>query len=118
MLAALHVLSALGGAPDGTTCSELVARFERYVASGEINSTVPDPAVALAGLRQSWSGRVGSQLDELDGLTVRRPDGSWFNVRPSNTEPLLRLNVEACDKAGMTALRDQVLAEIRSPSGR
>ncbi len=53
-------------------------------------------------------------IDDLDGLTVSLPDGSWFNVRPSNTEPLLRLNVEAVDDARMAALRDQVLAEIRT----
>jgi phosphomannomutase len=116
MLAALHVLAALGGAPSGITCSRLVGRFERYAASGEINSTVPDPGAALAQLRRSWSGLHGTRLDDLDGLTVSLADGSWFNVRPSNTEPLLRLNVEAVDDARMAALRDQVLAEIRSPA--
>ena len=53
-------------------------------------------------------------VDELDGLTVELPDGSWFNLRPSNTEPLLRLNVEARDAAAMAALRDEVLAIVRA----
>jgi len=113
MLAALHVLAALGATPAGTTCSAMMAGYERYVASGEINSTVADPAVALAGLRAAWS-RDGVVLDDLDGLTVTLPDGSWFNVRPSNTEPLLRLNAEAADAAAMGALRDEVLGQIRS----
>jgi phosphomannomutase len=114
MLAALHVLAALGASPAGTTCSALLADYERYVASGEINSSVADPAAALAGLRTGWAARPGTVLDELDGLTVTLADGSWFNVRPSNTEPLLRLNAEAADTAAMAALRDEVLAQIRS----
>jgi phosphomannomutase len=113
MLAALHVLAALGATPAGTTCSAMMAGYERYVASGEINSTVADPAAALARLRADWS-RDGMVLDDLDGLTVSLPDGSWFNVRPSNTEPLLRLNAEAADAAAMGALRDEVLGRIRS----
>jgi phosphomannomutase len=114
MLAALHVLAALGATPAGTTCSSLMADYERYVSSGEINSTVADPAAALAALRAGWADRAGVRLDELDGLTVSLPDGSWFNVRPSNTEPLLRLNAEAADAAAMGALRDEVLGQIRS----
>jgi phosphomannomutase len=114
MLAALHVLAALGASPAGTTCSALLADYERYVASGEINSTVADPVAALAELRAGWAARAGTVLDELDGLTVTLADGSWFNVRPSNTEPLLRLNAEAADTAAMAALRDEVLAQIRS----
>jgi phosphomannomutase len=113
MLAALHVLAALGATPAGTACSAMMAGYERYVASGEINSTVADPAAALARLRADWS-RDGMVLDDLDGLTVSLPDGSWFNVRPSNTEPLLRLNAEAADAAAMGALRDEVLGRIRS----
>jgi phosphomannomutase len=114
MLAALHVLAALGSSPAGTTCSQLVSRFERYAASGEINSTVADAAAALADLHRTWAGH--GRLDDLDGLTVSLPDGSWFNVRPSNTEPLLRLNVEAADQAAMAALRDRVLIQIRKVS--
>jgi phosphomannomutase len=114
MLAALHVLAALGATPVGTTCSALMADYQRYAASGEINSTVTDPAAALAALRAGWAARPGTVLDDLDGLTVTLPDGSWFNVRPSNTEPLLRLNAEAADAAAMGALRDEVLAQIRA----
>jgi phosphomannomutase len=114
MLAALHVLAALGATPAGTTCSQLMAQYERYAASGELNSTVGEPAAALAALRRTWERRPGAVLDDLDGLTVTLSDGSWFNVRPSNTEPLLRLNAEAADSAAMGALRDEVLAQIRS----
>jgi phosphomannomutase len=114
MLAALHVLAALGATPAGTTCSALMAGYERYVASGEINSTVADPIAALRSLEAEWGARPGTTLDDLDGLTVTLPDGSWFNVRPSNTEPLLRLNAEAADVAAMGALRDEVLAQIRA----
>ncbi|MER6257984.1 phosphomannomutase/phosphoglucomutase, partial [Streptomyces sp. NPDC001584] len=90
MLAALHVLAALGG-QDGPL-SELVASYDRYAGSGEINSTVGDQAARLAAVRESFAGREGVELDELDGLTVTGGDW-WFNVRASNTEPLLRLNV-------------------------
>jgi len=113
MLAALHVLAALGETPAGTTCSQVFAQYERYVCSGEINSTVADVRGALAALSHAWRAQPGAVLDELDGLTVTLPDGSWFNVRPSNTEPLLRLNVEAAERAAMVALRDRVLADIR-----
>ncbi|MGQ0464860.1 MAG: phosphomannomutase/phosphoglucomutase [Sporichthyaceae bacterium] len=113
MLAALHVLAALGGTPAGTGCSDLMRRYERYVASGELNSSVPAPAEVLAALRTHWGALPGVVLDELDGLTVNLPDGTWFNVRPSNTEPKLRLNVEAGDSAAMEKLRDEVLGQIR-----
>ena len=109
MLAAMHVLAALGGQPG--TLATLVAPFERYVASGEINSTVTDAPGRLAAVREAFT--EGNEVDELDGLTVTLPNGSWFNVRPSNTEPLLRLNVEAGDEAALTSLRDDVLAVIR-----
>ena len=110
MLAALHVLAALGQS-DGPL-SALLARYERYVASGEVNSEVADQAAATALVLGSFAGRSGVSTDELDGLTVMVPDW-WFNVRPSNTEPLLRLNVEAADQATMEAVRDEVLALIR-----
>ncbi|MDX3432232.1 phosphomannomutase/phosphoglucomutase [Streptomyces sp. ME01-18a] len=111
MLAALHVLAALGG-QDGTL-SALTRRFERYAASGEVNSTVGDAAARLAAVREAWSGRPGVTLDETDGLTVNGPD-RWFNLRPSNTEPLLRLNAEARDERTMARLRDDVLALVRA----
>ncbi|MGW6259886.1 phosphomannomutase/phosphoglucomutase [Streptomyces sp. NPDC055085] len=110
MLAALHVLAALGG-QDGPL-SGLVAEYDRYAGSGEINSTVDDQAARLAAVRAAYEGREGVTIDELDGLTVTTED-AWFNVRPSNTEPLLRLNAEARDETTMTKVRDEVLAIIR-----
>ncbi|MEU4801876.1 phosphomannomutase/phosphoglucomutase [Actinosynnema sp. NPDC023587] len=111
MLAALHVLAALGE-QDGPL-SALTADYARYAASGEVNSTVDDQAGRLAAIKAEFGGREGVTLDELDGLTVGLPDGSWFNLRASNTEPLLRLNVEAADAASVAALRDEVLAIVR-----
>ncbi|MFH9084223.1 phosphomannomutase/phosphoglucomutase [Streptomyces sp. NPDC017673] len=110
MLAALHVLAALGG-QDGPL-SALVAQYDRYTGSGEINSTVADQSARLAAIRTAYEGRAGVTLDDLDGLTVAAADW-WFNVRPSNTEPLLRLNAEAKDEATMTKIRDEALAIIR-----
>jgi phosphomannomutase len=111
MLAALHVLAALGG-QDGPL-SSLVAQYDRYVGSGEINSTVADQADRVAAIKAAYGGQEGIATDELDGLTVTAADW-WFNVRPSNTEPLLRLNAEARDEATMTKIRDEVLAIIRA----
>ncbi|GGV81937.1 phosphomannomutase/phosphoglucomutase [Streptomyces thermoviolaceus subsp. apingens] len=111
MLAALHVLAALGS--QDAPLSALVAQYDRYVASGEINSTVADQQARLAALRAAWTGRDDVRLDDLDGLTVTAADW-WFNVRPSNTEPLLRLNAEARDEATMTKIRDEVLALLRA----
>ncbi|AZS86868.1 phosphomannomutase/phosphoglucomutase [Streptomyces griseoviridis] len=110
MLAALHVLAALGG-QDGPL-SALVAEYDRYVGSGEINSTVDDQTGRLAAIKAAYQGADGITLDELDGLTVSAADW-WFNVRPSNTEPLLRLNAEARDEATMAKVRDEALALIR-----
>ncbi|MGW9025715.1 phosphomannomutase/phosphoglucomutase [Streptomyces sp. NPDC055722] len=107
MLAALHVLAALGG--QNGPLSRLVAEFDRYVGSGEINSTVDDQKARIAAVKAAY---VGFETDELDGLTVSSADW-WFNVRPSNTEPLLRLNAEAKDEAAMAKIRDEVLAIIR-----
>ena len=108
MLAALHTLAALG-TYDGTL-SQLLAPYDRYAASGEINSTVEDQKGKLAQLKGHYAGL---ELDELDGLTAASPAGWWFNVRASNTEPLLRLNVEGPDTATMERVRDEVLALIR-----
>ncbi|MFE7033445.1 phosphomannomutase/phosphoglucomutase [Streptomyces sp. NPDC057621] len=110
MLAALHVLAALGG-QEGTL-SALVAQYDRYAGSGEINSTVDDQTARLAAIRTAYEGQEGITLDELDGLTVTAADW-WFNVRPSNTEPLLRLNAEARDGGTMARVRDEVLTIIR-----
>jgi phosphomannomutase len=110
MLAALHVLAALG--EQGDPLSRLASAYERYVASGEINSEVADQAVATKAVRYAFETRAGVAVDELDGLTVNGPDW-WFNLRASNTEPLLRLNVEAPDRPRMELLRDEVLAIVR-----
>jgi phosphomannomutase len=109
MLAALHVLSAAGRSD--RPLSELVARFDRYAASGEINSLVGDQQVIMDRVAAAFAGR--GEQDRLDGLTVTSPDW-WVNVRPSNTEPLLRLNVEAASPETMEALRDETLGLIRA----
>jgi phosphomannomutase len=114
MLAALHVLAALGG-QDGPL-SQLLAGYSRYVASGEINSEVADQAGVTAQVRAEFAGRPGTSADDLDGLTITG-DGWWFNLRPSNTEPLLRLNAEAADEATMLRLRDEVLGMVRGQPG-
>ncbi len=113
MLAALHAMAALA-AHDGTL-SDLLARYERYPLSGEINSTVTDQAAVVTAVEAAFDGRDGVTTDHLDGLSVSHVD--WqFNVRASNTEPLLRLNVEGKDESTMTAVRDEVLAMIRGGS--
>ncbi len=112
MLAALHVLAALGETPGGTVLSKLAAEYSRYVASGEINSTVHDQSAVMAAVRQKYENEPGVELDDLDGLTVTAPTW-WFNIRASNTEPLLRLNVEADDDATMARVRDAALAVVR-----
>jgi phosphomannomutase len=109
MLAALHTLAALGGSTG--TLSRLLSTYSPYVPSGEINSTVRDQAAKVEQIKTTYAGL---EQDELDGLTVTSPDGWWFNVRASNTEPLLRLNVEAPDQPTMTRVRDEVLALIRA----
>ncbi|MEV1045393.1 phosphomannomutase/phosphoglucomutase [Streptomyces sp. NPDC049916] len=110
MLAALHVLAALGG--QDAPLSKLVAEYDRYAGSGEINSTVADQAASVAKVKQTYGTREDVTFDALDGLTVTTADW-WFNLRASNTEPLLRLNVEARDEKTMTAVRDEVLNLIR-----
>ncbi|GAB2488035.1 phosphomannomutase/phosphoglucomutase [Jatrophihabitans fulvus] len=110
MLAAMHVLAALGEQPG--TLADLTAEFSRYVASGEINTTVDDQAARVEKIRETFAERASS-IDELDGLTVELPDGTWFNVRASNTEPLLRLNVEGPTEDAMAAARDEALQAIR-----
>jgi phosphomannomutase len=110
LIAALHTLAALG--TTDRPLSELLAEYSRYSASGEINSEVADQAATTEKIRAIYTERAGVTLDELDGLTVSG-DSWWFNVRSSNTEPLLRLNVEAGDEAAMSALRDEVLGLIR-----
>ena len=115
MLAAMHVLAALGTQPE--PLSRLMTAYSRYAASGEINSTVADAAATTAVVRE-WAAERGAGFDTLDGLTATHTGGDgepmwWFNLRASNTEPLLRLNVEAADEATMERVRDDVLALVR-----
>ncbi len=110
MLAALHALAAL--AETDQPLSEVLAPYARHVASGEINSEVADQQAVLEELEGSWTDRPGIEIDHLDGLTVTSADW-WFNVRASNTEPLLRLNTEGVDDATMARVRDETLAVIR-----
>ena len=112
MLAALHVLAALGETKDGTTFSSLIKEFDRYFASGEINTRVKDVSVTSKKVKEHFAGSKDVQIEELDGLTFSG-DTWWVNVRPSNTEPLLRLNAEAKEHATMEKVRDEVLAIIR-----
>ena len=118
MLAALHVLAML--AESDQPLSSIVARHRRYVASGEINSSVTDTAAAIRRVDRAFRESTpelagdGVEIDHLDGLTVSSGPW-WFNLRASNTEPLVRLNVEAGDREMMERVRDSVLATLRSP---
>lgn len=111
MLAALHAIAALG--EKEIPLSKLLAPFNRYVSSGEINSTVKDAAASSRAVEDFYGAQSGVELDQLDGLTVTG-DTWWFNLRASNTEPLLRLNVEATTQAEMASIRDAVLKTIRA----
>ena len=112
MLAALHVLAALGETKAEITFSSLIKEFDRYIASGEINTRVKDVAITSKNVKDHFAGAKDVQIEELDGLTFAG-DTWWVNVRPSNTEPLLRLNAEAKEHATMEKVRDEVLAIIR-----
>jgi phosphomannomutase len=114
MLAGLHVLAMVGKAD--RPLSELAKEFSRYAASGEINSTVADPASVLDTVELLYAERVqleGGTVDRSDGLTVSSRDW-WFNLRPSNTEPLLRFNAESVSQSMTDRIRDEVLAIVRS----
>jgi phosphomannomutase len=110
-LAALHALAALGESDQ--TISQLLAPFKRYTASGEVNSKVADSTRVIKEIREKYSALSEFEIDELDGLTISTKNW-WFNVRASNTEPLLRLNVEADTAANMAAHRDEILALINA----
>jgi phosphomannomutase len=110
MLAALHAIAALGESKG--TLSKLLAPFNRYHSSGEINSTVADAQAAMEKIESKYGSKEGIEVDHLDGLTINS-DTWWFNLRASNTEPLLRLNVEASTQARMEKVRDDVLNTIR-----
>ncbi|AXN43198.1 Phosphomannomutase/phosphoglucomutase [Mycobacterium marinum] len=115
MLAALYVLAALG--EQSRPLSELTADYQRYASSGEINFTVADAPACVEGVLKSFGSRIVS-IDHLDGVTVDLGDDSWFNLRSSNTEPLLRLNVEARSAEDVDAVVQQVSAEIVAQSPR
>ena len=110
MLAALHAIAALGEV--SASLSKILKPYCRYVASGEINSEVLDAQNSMNEIAEKFGESAGNEVDHLDGLTVNG-DTWWFNVRASNTEPLLRLNVEAKTQARMEKIRDEVLATIR-----
>ena len=112
LVAALHVLAAL--AEQDAPLSELMGAYERYTASGEINSEVADQAAATQRVVDAFADRAES-VDTLDGVTVQLKDSkAWFNVRASNTEPLLRLNAEAPTREEVDALTEEVLGIIRA----
>ena len=110
MLAALNAIAALGEVK--TPLSKLLKPYSRYSSSGEINSQVADAQISMTEIEAKFGESAGNEVDHLDGLTVNG-DTWWFNVRASNTEPLLRLNVEAKTQARMEKIRDEVLATIR-----
>lgn len=106
MLAALHAIAALGS--QKTPLSKILKKYQRYFLSGEINSTVSNPQKIMAKVEKVFGSKEGISIDHLDGLTVSS-ESWWFNLRPSNTEPLLRLNVEAKTQARLARVRDEVL---------
>jgi len=110
MLAALHAIAALG--ETNTALSKLLKPFNRYYSSGEINSTVEDAKAEMDKVESIYGSKQGVEVDHLDGLTING-DSWWFNLRASNTEPLLRLNVEASTQARMEKVRNDVLNTIR-----
>ncbi|MFC9474281.1 phosphomannomutase/phosphoglucomutase [Nocardia sp. NPDC056952] len=111
MLAALHVLAALGEGE--RTVSGLMAAYDVYAASGEINSTVADAADRTAAVLAAFADRTES-VDRMDGVTVDLGNHAWFNLRASNTEPLLRLNVEAGSRDDVNALVTEILSIVRA----
>ncbi|MBV8347071.1 MAG: phosphomannomutase/phosphoglucomutase [Mycolicibacterium sp.] len=111
MLAALHVLAALGR--QDRPLSELIADYQRYELSGEINFAVADADACIEAVLKSFGTKISS-IDHLDGVTVDIGAGTWFNLRPSNTEPLLRLNVEARSRQDVDRVVRQIAAQIES----
>jgi phosphomannomutase len=109
MLAALHVLAALG--EQHRPLSDLMADYQRYEASGELNYTVTNAPGIVEAVLQAYGSRVHA-IDHLDGVTVDLGDGSWFNLRMSNTEPLLRLNVEARTPEAVKEIVDEIAGHV------
>ena len=112
MLAALHVLAALGEQDQEVTISKMMKRYNRYFASGEINTKVASPLQTSERVKGFFASNFEAQIDDLDGLTFSTDDW-WVNVRASNTEPLLRFNAEAKTQQLLFEIRDRVLAVIR-----
>ncbi len=110
MAALLNALEMISEA--GKPLSEVIAPLDHRFRSGEINSEVADPEAVMTRLEEHYR-REGAEIDHLDGITVTFPTW-WFNVRPSNTQPLLRLNLEADDRETLKAKTDEVLAMIRA----
>ena len=106
-LAALFAIAELSHSD--LPLSELLAPLNRYLSSGEINTKVDDPAASVQLIKEHFASEF--PVDELDGITVEGPDW-WFNVRASNTEPLLRLNVEAHTSKLLKEVQSKVLALI------
>ena len=109
-LAALHAIAALGSSKG--SLSKLLKPYQRYFSSGEINSKVKDAQLTMSEIEKKYAQLDSVTVDHLDGLTING-DTWWFNLRPSNTEPLLRLNVEAKTLARMEKIKDEVLATVR-----
>jgi HAMP domain-containing protein len=109
-LAALHAIAALGSSKG--SLSKLLKPYQRYFSSGEINSKVKDAQHSMSVIEKQYADLDSVTIDHLDGLTVNG-DTWWFNLRPSNTEPLLRLNVEAKTLARMEKIKEEVLATVR-----
>ena len=109
-LAALHAIAALGS--NRASISKILKPYQRYVSSGEINSVVSDAPAEMKKIEEKYGSQSGVEIDRLDGLSVNG-DTWWFNLRSSNTEPLLRLNVEAKTQARMEKVRDEVLKAIK-----
>ena len=109
-LAALHAIAALGS--NKASISKILKPYQRYVSSGEINSVVSDAPAEMKKIEEKYGSQSGVEIDRLDGLSVNG-DTWWFNLRSSNTEPLLRLNVEAKTQARMEKVRDEVLKAIK-----
>jgi phosphomannomutase len=114
MLAALHVLAALG--EQHRPLSDFMADYQRYEASGEINFTVTDAEACVDEVLSLFGSRIVA-IDHLDGVTVDLGDGAWFNVRMSNTEPLLRLNVEARTTEEVDVIVEQISGVVNAVSG-
>ncbi len=110
MIVVLKMLELISTA--GKSISEIIEPYEKYYASGEINSEVKDPQAKMKELVKKYK-KSAKDFTDMDGVSFEFDD-YWFNVRPSNTEPKLRLNLEAVSKKIMEGKRDEILKHIRS----